>query len=148
MIRLLRASTLFAATGLGVCLAIASPLAAVVGFAVLSVGTACVNPSVYTLAGDQRGLSASEAVSVVEIAQMPGGTIAAPAVIGALSSLVGLRIALGSIVVASLLLAVLAGLVERTARPGSWAARARPCDAARRNSARTDDSDRPRASPF
>ena len=117
MIRLLQASTLFAATGLGFCLAIASPVAAVVGFAVLSAGTACVNPIVYTLAGDQEGLSASEAVAVVEIAQMPGGTIAAPAVIGALSGLVGLRAALGSIVVATLLLAVLAGLVDRTARP-------------------------------
>jgi hypothetical protein len=110
-IRLFRASTLLAAIGLGVCLTITSPLAAIIGFALLSIGTACVNPLVYTFAGNQQKLTASEGVSVVEIAQMPGGSIAAPALIGALSGLVGLRIALGSVAVAALLLALLVGRV-------------------------------------
>jgi MFS family permease len=108
-IRLLRVSTLFAATGLGISLTIPSPLAAIVGFAVLGVGTACVNPVIYTFAGNQPGLTASEGVSMVEIAQIPGGSVAAPALIGALSALVGLRAALGSIAVAALLLALLVG---------------------------------------
>ena len=75
-IRLFRTSTLLAATGLGICLTITSPLAAIIGFAILSAGTACVNPTVYTFAGNQRKLTASAGVSVVEIAQMPGGSIA------------------------------------------------------------------------
>jgi MFS family permease len=115
-IRLMRMSTLFAAAGLGTCLTIASPLAAIIGFAILSAGTVCVNPIIYTFAGNQQGLTASEGVSVVEIAQMPGGSVAAPALIGALSGLVGLRVALGSVAVAALLLALLVGRVNRTFR--------------------------------
>jgi MFS family permease len=110
-IRLFRMSTLLAATGLGVCLTFTSPFAAIIGFAILSAGTACVNPVIYTLAGNQRNLTASEGVSVVEIAQMPGGSVAAPALIGVLSGLVGLRIALTSVVVAALLLALVVGRV-------------------------------------
>jgi hypothetical protein len=120
VIRLFRASTLLAAWGLGVCLAITSPVAAIIGFAILSAGTACVNPAVYTFAGNRQNMTASEGVSVVEIAQTPGGSIAAPALIGVLSSLVGLRIALGSVVVAALLLAILVGRVTpHTAVPGA-----------------------------
>jgi hypothetical protein len=111
-VRVFRASTLVAATGLGTCLAITSPLAAIIGFAILGIGTACVNPIVYTFAGNQQNLTPSEGVSVVEIAQMPGGSIAAPALIGVLSGLVGLRAALWSIVVAALLLAFLVGRVS------------------------------------
>jgi MFS family permease len=113
-IRLMRMSTLFAAAGLGTCLTIASPLAAIIGFAILSAGTVCVNPIIYTFAGNQQGMTASGGVSVVEIAQMPGGSVAAPALIGALSGLVGLRVALGSVAVAALLLAFLVGRVNRT----------------------------------
>lgn len=118
---LVRGSTIVAGAGLGTCLTITSPIAAIIGFAVLAVGTACVNPIVYTFAGNHRHLTASEGVSVVEIAQMPGGSVAAPALIGALSALVGLRIALGTIVVAALLLALLAGRVSdpRTAGRGA-----------------------------
>jgi MFS family permease len=109
MARLVRVSTLFAAGGFGVCLLISGPAAAICGFIVLSVGMACVNPSVYTLAGNQEGLSASEGVSVVEMGQMPGAAIVAPALIGALSGLFGLRAALVSIVVATVVIAVLIG---------------------------------------
>jgi hypothetical protein len=79
----------------------------------LAAGTVCVNPIIYTFAGNQQGLTAGEGVSVVEIAQMPGGSVAAPALIGALSGLAGLRVALGSIAVAALLLAFLVGRVNR-----------------------------------
>jgi MFS transporter len=109
LMRFVRVSTLFAAAGFCAFLTITSPWAAIAGFSLLSVGMACVNPSIYTLAGGDVDLSASEGVSVVEIAQVPGGAIVAPALIGALSSVVGLRIALGSIVLAALLLSLLAG---------------------------------------
>jgi hypothetical protein len=121
MVRLVRRSTVFAAVGLAACLAITSPVAAIVGFVVLSIGMAGVNPTVYTLAGNQGGLSASEGVSVVEVGQMPGAAIAAPALIGALSGLVGLRLALGSVVVAALLIAVLVGRTLSGVSPGPTA---------------------------
>ncbi|TMR23428.1 MFS transporter [Nonomuraea turkmeniaca] len=112
MVRLVRMSTLFAAGIFGVCLLISTPVAAITGFVLLAAGMACVNPSVYTLAGNQEGLSPSEGVSMVELGQMPGASIAAPALIGALSGLIGLRVALASIVIAVLLLSVLVGQVR------------------------------------
>jgi MFS family permease len=110
-VRAVRLATLFAAFGFGVCLAVGNPTAAIIGFMVLGIGMAAVNPSVYTFAGSQQGLSAGEGVSVVEMGQMPGAAIAAPALIGALSGLVGLRLALVTIVVATLLISALVGRV-------------------------------------
>lgn len=78
MIQLVRMSTLTGAGGLGVCLLIDSPVAATAGFVILSVGAAAVNPSIYTLAGSRPELTTSESVSVVEVAQMPGASSAAP----------------------------------------------------------------------
>jgi hypothetical protein len=106
---MVRACTLFAAGGFGLCLLLGTPMAAVAGFVLLAVGMAGVNPALYTLAGHQEGLSPSEGVSMVELGQLPGASIAAPALIGALSGPAGLRLALTSIVVAVLLLGVLAG---------------------------------------
>jgi MFS family permease len=108
IVRMVRACTLFAAGGFGLCLLLGTPMAAVAGFVLLAVGMAGVNPALYTLAGHQEGLSPSEGVSMVELGQLPGASIAAPALIGALSGLAGLRLALTSIVVAVLLLGVLA----------------------------------------
>ncbi|MEV0819768.1 MFS transporter [Nonomuraea rubra] len=106
--RTVRACTLFAAGGFGLCLLIGTPAAAVAGFVVLGVGMAAVNPALYTMAAHQEGLSPSEGVSMVELGQFPGASIVAPALIGALSGLGGLRLALASIVVAALLLSALA----------------------------------------
>jgi len=109
MIRLVRISALVGAGGLGVCLLINGPVAATAGFVILSIGVAAVNPSIYTLAGSRPDLTTSESVSVVEVAQMPGASIAAPALIAALSSFAGLRVALGTVVVATAALAFLIG---------------------------------------
>ncbi|MEV4178950.1 MFS transporter [Nonomuraea sp. NPDC049709] len=120
LLRTVRLSTLFAAMAFGVCLLISSPVAAIVGFVLLAIGMACVNPSVYTVAGNQQGLSPSEGVSMVEIGQMPGAAIVAPALIGTLSGLIGLRFALASIVIAVLLIGVLSRRVRYTdSKPGS-----------------------------
>ncbi|MGP3958662.1 MFS transporter [Nonomuraea sp. 3N208] len=112
IVRLVRMSTLFAAAGFGVCLVISSPAAAIIGFVLLAAGMSAVNPSIYTLAGNQEGLSSSEGVSMVEIGQMPGASIVAPALIGALGGAIGLGFALTSIVIAVLLLSVLVGRVR------------------------------------
>ncbi|MEV0620025.1 MFS transporter [Nonomuraea sp. NPDC050404] len=125
IVALVRGSTLFAAAGFGLCLAIGGPGAAIAGFVLLAIGMAGVNPSIYTLAGTQEGLSPSEGVSMVEIGQMPGASIAAPAMIGALSGLIGLRFALVSIVVAVVLLAVLAHRLS-PATTGGYAGRPPP----------------------
>ncbi|MFB4268035.1 MFS transporter [Nonomuraea sp. GTA35] len=109
IVGMVRACTLFAAGGFGLCLLLGTPMAAVAGFVLLAVGMAGVNPALYTLAGHQEGLSPSEGVSMVELGQLPGASIAAPALIGALSGPAGLRLALTSVVVAVLLLGVLAG---------------------------------------
>ncbi|MEV0381672.1 MFS transporter [Nonomuraea sp. NPDC050643] len=113
--RTMRMSTVFAAVGFGACLLVGGPVAAIIGFVLLATGTAGVNPSLYTLAGDQEGLSPSEGVSMVEIGQMPGASIAAPALMGALSGLLGLRFALASLVIAVLLLSLLVGRVRTPA---------------------------------
>ncbi|UBU16223.1 MFS transporter [Nonomuraea gerenzanensis] len=117
IVRTVRACTSFAAAGFGLCLLIGTPAAAVAGFVLLAVGMAAVNPSLYTVAGNQRGLSPSEGVSMLELGQMPGASIAAPALIGALSGLIGLRLALVSVVVAVLLLCLLAGRLRGTGGP-------------------------------
>ena len=115
MIRLVRTSTLVGAGGLGVCLLINSPIAATAGFVILSIGVAAVNPSIYTLAGSRPDLTTSESVSVVEVAQMPGASIAAPALIAAVSNLAGLRVALGTVVITT---AALTLLISRSSGPG------------------------------
>ena len=112
MIRLVRLSMLVTTVGFGTCLTITHPIAATIGFLGLSIGMACVNPTVYTLAGNQPGLSASEGVSVVEAGQMPGASLLAPALIGALSAVASLQIALFSIPIAMLLIAVLIGHIK------------------------------------
>ncbi|RSM48350.1 MFS transporter [Actinoplanes sp. ATCC 53533] len=117
MIRLVRMSTLIGVGGLGVCLLIDSPVAATAGFVILSIGVAAVNPSIYTPAGSRPELTTSESVSVVEVAQMPGAAIAAPALIAALSSLAGLRVALGTVVVATAALTLLISRSPGTGRP-------------------------------
>ena len=109
VVRTVRLAALFGAAGFAAGLALGHPAAAVAGFVLLAVGMAAVNPGVYTLAGEQPDLSAGEGVSVVEMGQMPGAAIAAPALIGVLGGAIGLRAALATIVFAALAIGVLAG---------------------------------------
>ncbi|MGW0336293.1 MFS transporter [Streptomyces sp. NPDC003011] len=106
--RFLRLSSLTAALGAVIVVAWAQPVAALAGFVVLGLGVACVLPSVFGLAGKQPGLTAGEGVSVVVMGQWPGFLLAAP-VIGVLADLTNLRIALGTLVLSTLCVALLSG---------------------------------------
>ncbi|MEE1943392.1 MFS transporter [Streptomyces sp. TRM 70361] len=107
---LLRVSLLTAAAGMGAALVWPHPAVALAGFAVFGVGTACVLPTVFALAGRQPGLSAGEGVSVAVIGQWPGLLLAGP-LVGLLAGVWDLRIALLSLVAAALAAALLAGRV-------------------------------------
>jgi fucose permease len=117
--RFLQLSSLTAALGAVIVVAWAQPVAALAGFVVLGLGVACVLPSVFGLAGKQPGLTAGEGVSVVVMGQWPGFLLAAPA-IGALADLTDLRIALGTLVLSTLGVA----LLSRRAAAGEDCARA------------------------
>jgi MFS transporter len=110
-LRLLRMSTLVGAAGLGCALLVGTPAAAVIGFTVLGLGMACVDPTIYSFAGSQPDVSSGEGVSVVVMGQWPG-FLAAPPVIGALAGVFGLRAALVAVVVAALCVAPLAGRIK------------------------------------
>lgn len=114
----IRVSALTAATGMAVGLGVGSTWSAFVGFTLLGVGCACLVPTVIGLAGNQPGLSAGRGVAVVSFGQWPAFLIGPP-LIGALSGLTGLRVALGVTVLAGIVVIVLAGRIRE---PGGRAA--------------------------
>lgn len=117
-LRYFRISVTAAAAGLGAALAIGTPIAAVVGFMIVGLGTACIDPVVYGAAGDQPRLSAGEGVSVVEAGELPAGFVSA-AVIGLLAGSFGLSIGLVTVVVALIAITLLS---FRLHPPASWSA--------------------------
>jgi MFS family permease len=99
-----------AATGLALGLAVPATAAAIVGFALLGAGLAPVVPTVFSAAGNMRARSGRSALAaVVTISYL--GSILGPALIGLVTSLVGLRAALGIPVLLAFLAAALAGQV-------------------------------------
>lgn len=117
-LRHLRISVTVAAVGLGAALALGTPVAAIMGFVVVGLGTAAIDPIVYGAAGDQPGLSAGEGVSVVEAGELPAGFVSA-VMIGLLAGSFGLRLSLGTVVVALLAIALLSYCLRA---PDSWSA--------------------------
>lgn len=106
-VRLLRASAIVAAVGMGTGLAIGTAVAGVVAFIVLGLGLAAVGLCVYTFAGRQRHVAPAEAVSIIELGDSVGALVA-PATIGAIAATTGLRASLITIVAAAIGLVVLA----------------------------------------
>ncbi len=108
-VRLVRTGTLLGAVGLGAGLAVANPVVAVAGFALLGVGLSVCFPLAITAAS---GLgTAGSAVAVVTSCGYVG-MLSGPAVIGGLASVVSLPAALGLVVVLCVLLAALAGTLS------------------------------------
>jgi MFS family permease len=99
-----------AAAGLALGLAVPATGAAIAGFALLGAGLAPVVPTVFSAAGNMRARSGRSALAaVVTISYL--GSILGPALIGFVTSLVGLRAALGIPVLLGLAAAALAAQV-------------------------------------
>jgi MFS family permease len=92
-VRLVRASGLVAAVGLGLGLLAHHPLAGVAGFALLGVGLACVVPVTFSAAGHLGGGLAGVAISRVAAVSYLA-TFTGPPVIGLVADQVGLTVAL------------------------------------------------------
>ena len=107
-VALARGGGLLAAAGLGLGLASGSTPAALVGFLAMGAGLGVVVPVLFRAGGSTPGVSAGVGVAAVSLIGWLG-FLSGPPAIGFAASAVGLRAALGLVVLATLGLAVLAG---------------------------------------
>jgi MFS family permease len=120
-VRLVRTGGIVAGVGFGAALAVATPPAALVGFACLGAGMSSVIPIVFRAAGHVPGIASSVSLSAVSsIGYL--GFVAGPPAIGGIAELVGLPNALAVIVLLAAVVAVLA----RTTAPAAAAATPEP----------------------
>jgi predicted MFS family arabinose efflux permease len=113
-VTLVRFSGVTAAIGLSVALFFDEPKTALFGFGLVGVGFATIVPMVFTAAGRTSGISPGVALaSVTSLGYL--GFLAGPPVIGFVAEWIGLRGALGIIVLTSLTVAVLAPALGRRA---------------------------------
>ena len=123
-VTLARAGGTVATIGLGLALLIGSVPVAIAGFAAMGAGLGVVIPVLFRAAASTPAVSASAGVAAVSTIGW-FGFLAGPPAIGFAASAVGLRAALGIVVLATLTLVVLAGNAEpgkRKVRAGaiSW----------------------------
>ncbi len=105
--RLVRASGLLAAAGLGTALLIGHPAAGVLGFACLGAGLSCIAPQVFSAAGHRNPQRPAQAIArVASIGWL--GFFAGPVLIGGTAELAGLPVALAIPVVLALFVAIAA----------------------------------------
>ena len=107
--RVLQAGTCLAAAG--VALAIAVPAAGPVGFGLVGLGVANSAPILFSAAG-RAGPAASTGIAAVAVLGY-AGMLVGPALIGGAAELVGLRVALGTLVAAMLVIAACSGRAVR-----------------------------------
>lgn len=105
--RFLQASGTVAASGMALGLALERPAAACAGLVLFGLGISCATPTIFGLAGNQRGVSAGSGILVVTVASWPAFLIGPP-LVGVVSSQTSLRVALLLVVGAAAALAVLA----------------------------------------
>ncbi len=105
--RFLQASGLLGAAGMAVGLAVDTTAAACAGLVLLGLGISCAVPTIFGLAGNQRGVSAGSGILVVTVASWPAFLIGPP-LVGALSSQTSLRVALLVVVLSAAALGALA----------------------------------------
>ena len=106
-VSLVRGGGLPAAGGLAAALVEGSTAAALAGFAAMGAGLGVVVPVLFRAAGSTRGVSAGVGVAAVSTIGWLG-FLAGPPAIGFAAGAVGLRSALGLVVLATVLLALLA----------------------------------------
>lgn len=106
-----RAGALLAALGLGVALGLATPVAAIVGFAFMGLGLSVVFP--LTLRASALGGQAAAAPSLAAVTTVGyGGLLVGPPVIGLLAEATGLRSALGLVCLLCAVTAALAAHID------------------------------------
>ena len=93
-------------------------LTATLGFLLVGFGISSIVPICYSMAGRQRSMSASIAITVVSSVSFVGFMVGPP-LIGLLSEAFDLRIALGAASLFGLFIVLLAGRIKRNRRGGS-----------------------------
>ncbi len=101
-----------AATGLGLSLVIAQPIAALIGFGCVGIGLSSLIPIVFSAAGQTPGVAPSVALAAVSTTGY-GGFLCGPPLIGFVADFLTLRLALGLVVLMSATSALLARSVAR-----------------------------------
>jgi len=120
-----RLGALIAALGLALAIAIPALPGAIIGFALVGIGTAVLVPLALS-AGANLGASGTALTLVLAVGYL--GSIAGPAMIGTTADHLGLRVALGIPLVAAVLVIALAGSLNR------GPAESRPASAVERSS--------------
>ena len=108
---LVRSCGAIAAVGLGLALAVAEPLVALVGFACAGAGFSIVFPAALSAAGRTEGMAPGPALAAVSTAAYTGFLVGPP-FIGFLAELTGLGYALYLVVALSAAIIVFAGAVK------------------------------------
>ncbi|MET7368169.1 MFS transporter [Streptomyces sp. NPDC005566] len=93
-VRLVRGCGVLASVGMTAALLIGHPVAGVIGFACLGAGMSCIAPQVYSAAGQRDPARAGAALSLV-VSLGYVGFLIGPLVIGGVSTVTGLPVALG-----------------------------------------------------
>jgi MFS family permease len=106
-----RASGTFVAIGLGTALAIGQPIATIVGFAVVGVGAASIFPVAMSAAGRVQGVSRGSAIAWLTTFGYTG-FLAGPPIIGLLAQSFSLRVALCTVVLAGVVIAMLSSAAD------------------------------------
>ncbi len=105
--RTLMGAGLLTAGGMALALATHEPLFVIAGFLLVGLALSAVVPIAFSVAGDLAPGRAGAAISAVTTLGY-GGFLLGPVIVGGLAELLGLRLALGTIAVAGILIFVLA----------------------------------------
>lgn len=104
--------------GMAVALLSGTPLAAVLGFALVGAGVACTFPIILSVAARTPGVAPGTAIAAMATAGYTGFLVGPP-LIGSLAELVGLGAALGTLLLAGAVAVALAGTLRRSEQLGS-----------------------------
>ena len=105
---------MIAALGLAIALAIPALPIAIIGFALVGIGTAVLMPLAFS-AGANLGSSGTSLTIVLAAAY--AGSIAGPALVGTTADHLGLRVALTILLAAAIVVTALAGNLQAADRP-------------------------------
>jgi fucose permease len=100
------------ALGIGIAVASAAPLIAIVGFGLIGAGLACSFPLLLSAAARTPGVAASTAIAAIATSGYTGFLVGPP-LIGTVAEALTLRVALGLLGLVGVLVAVFGGAVER-----------------------------------